>query len=40
MSAIKMPPQVQRTPKAAGGKEFSTRGFTALSITDTEGKIK
>lgn len=33
-----MPPRVLPTPKAAGGKAFSTRGFTALSITDTEGK--
>lgn len=38
MSAIKMPPRVLPTPKAADGKAFSTRGFTALSITDTEGK--
>lgn len=33
-----MPPRVLPTPKAADGKAFSTRGFTALSITDTEGK--
>ena len=34
-----MPPRVQRTPRAADGKtQISNRNFTALSITDTEGK--
>lgn len=34
-----MPPRVQRTPRAADGKtQIVNRNFTALSITDTEGK--
>ena len=33
------PPRVQRTPRAADGKtQISNHNFTALSITDTEGK--
>lgn len=33
-----MPPRVLPTPRAADGKEFDRYYFTALSITDTEGK--